>query len=99
LEKNLRAVPNNSPNEIVRFPFGYSLVVPNTVTVDRNERTSMDMAARVGEGCYHTTKELAQFTGLSERAVCTHIENAAKLGWLKKSQHGFRGQKWKLASS
>jgi hypothetical protein len=49
----------------------------------------------VGEGCYRTTKELAQFTGLSERAVCTHIENAAKLGWLKKSQHGFRGQKWK----
>jgi hypothetical protein len=49
----------------------------------------------VGEGCYRTTKELAHFTGLSERAVCTHIENAAKLGWLKKSQHGFRGQKWK----
>jgi hypothetical protein len=49
----------------------------------------------VGEGCYRTTKELAQFTGLSERAVCTHIENAVKLGWLKKSQHGFRGQKWK----
>ena len=46
LEKNLRAVPNNSPNEIVRFPFGYSLVMPNTVTEDRNERTSMDMAAR-----------------------------------------------------
>ena len=44
---------------------------------------------------YRTTKELAQFTGLSERAVCTHIENAAKLGWLKKSQHDFRGQKWK----
>jgi len=49
----------------------------------------------VGEGCYRTTKELAQFTGLSERAVCTHVENAVKLGWLKKSQHGFRGQKWK----
>ena len=49
----------------------------------------------VGEGCYRTTKELARFTGLSERAVCTHIENAVKLGWLKKTQHGFRGQKWK----
>jgi hypothetical protein len=33
-------------NALVRFPFGYSLVVPNTVTEDRNERTSMDMAAR-----------------------------------------------------
>jgi hypothetical protein len=40
-------------------------------------------------------RQSAQFSGLSERAVCTHIENAVKLGWLRKSQHGFRGQKWK----
>jgi hypothetical protein len=49
----------------------------------------------VGGGCYPTTKDLAAATGLSERAVCTHIAAAAEAGWLKVSEHGFRGQKWK----
>lgn len=49
----------------------------------------------VGGGCYPTTKDLAAATGLSERAICTHIKAAAKAGWLVVSEHGFRGQKWK----
>jgi len=49
----------------------------------------------VGEGCYPTTKDLQCETGLSERAVCEHINLAVAAGWLKKFQHGFRGQKWK----
>lgn len=49
----------------------------------------------VGGGCYPTTKQLAEATGLSERAVCTHIANAVAAGWLKVSEHGFRGRKWK----
>lgn len=49
----------------------------------------------VGGGCYPTTKDLSAATGLSERAICTHIASAAKAGWLGVSEHGFRGQKWK----
>jgi hypothetical protein len=49
----------------------------------------------VGGGCYPTTLDLAAATGLSERAVCTHIAVAKEAGWLMVSEHGFRGQKWK----
>lgn len=49
----------------------------------------------VGGGCYPTTRELASATGLSERAVCEHIGKAVTAGWLKVSEHGFRGQRWK----
>ncbi|PWJ75268.1 helix-turn-helix protein [Pseudaminobacter salicylatoxidans] len=48
-----------------------------------------------GDGCYPTTKQLADATGLSERSVCTHIEAARDAGWLSVSVHGFKGQKWK----
>ncbi|MGB3897022.1 MAG: helix-turn-helix domain-containing protein [Mesorhizobium sp.] len=48
-----------------------------------------------GDGCYPTTKQLAEATGLSERAVCTHIDVAKQAGWLTVSVHGFKGQKWK----
>lgn len=49
----------------------------------------------VGEGCFPTTKCLAEETGLSERAVCEHIQAAIDGGWLMRFQHGFRGQKWR----
>lgn len=48
-----------------------------------------------GDGCYPTTKQLAEATGLSERAVCEHIARASSSGWLSISVHGFKGQKWK----
>ena len=48
-----------------------------------------------GDGCYPTTKQLSEATGLSERAVCTHIDIARQAGWLAVSVHGFKGQKWK----
>ncbi|UVC14725.1 helix-turn-helix domain-containing protein [Mesorhizobium onobrychidis] len=49
----------------------------------------------VGEGCYPTQDDLAKATGLTERAVRTHTEIAVEKGWLKRQEHGFRGQKWK----
>lgn len=49
----------------------------------------------MGGGCYPTTRTLAEETGLSERAVCTHLEIASDAGWIKVSQHGFKGQKWR----
>jgi hypothetical protein len=49
----------------------------------------------VGGGCYPTTKQLEEATGLSERAVCKHIGIAKAAGWLIVAEHGFRGQKWK----
>lgn len=49
----------------------------------------------LGGGCYPTTKQLAAATGLSERAVCTHLDIAEATGWIAISQHGLRGQKWK----
>lgn len=49
----------------------------------------------VGGGCYPTTKQIAEATGLSERSVCTHIDAAEREGWIRVSQHGFRGQGWR----
>ena len=46
----------------------------------------------VGGSCYPTTKELATATGLSERAVCEHLEKAEGWGWLKRRRHGFKGR-------
>lgn len=48
-----------------------------------------------GQGCFPTIKDLMEESRLSNRTVCTHIDIAVKAGWLKKSKHGFRGQKWK----
>lgn len=47
-----------------------------------------------GEACYPSTSLLARETGLSERAVVTHLIRARELGWLIVSKHGFAGQKW-----
>ena len=49
----------------------------------------------VGESCYPTIDTLARETGLSKRAVITHIQSANKLGWIKVGEHGFRGQRWR----
>ncbi|TGQ01419.1 MULTISPECIES: helix-turn-helix domain-containing protein [unclassified Mesorhizobium] len=49
----------------------------------------------LGGGCYPTTKQLEQATGLSERSVCTHIARAESAGWLTVTKHGLAGRKWK----
>ena len=49
----------------------------------------------VGGGCYPTQEQLAEATGLSDRAVRKHIDEAVEAGWLVKKEHGFRGQKWR----
>ncbi|MBY5594133.1 helix-turn-helix domain-containing protein [Rhizobium leguminosarum] len=48
----------------------------------------------MGEGCYPSTKTLGERCSLSERSVCSHIEDAEKAGWLAVQRHGFSGQKW-----
>jgi hypothetical protein len=47
-----------------------------------------------GEPAYPSTALLAAETGLSERAVVTHLQSAAALGWLIVQKHGYGGQKW-----
>jgi hypothetical protein len=37
---------------------------------------------------------LAEETGLSERSVCTHLDKAAKAGWLEKGRKGLKGRSW-----
>lgn len=48
----------------------------------------------VGQSAYPSTKLLAEETGLSERAVITHLHEASEAGWLRICKHGFGGQKW-----
>lgn len=47
-----------------------------------------------GDGCYPSIKKQAKDTGLSERAVCEHLKKAVEAGFLRKSVHGYGGQKW-----
>ncbi|KZL17829.1 helix-turn-helix domain-containing protein [Pseudovibrio sp. WM33] len=49
----------------------------------------------MGESCYPSIEDLMEYSGLSKRAVLNHIETARAAGWIKVSQHGFRGQRWK----
>lgn len=49
----------------------------------------------VGGGCYPTQEQIAEASGLSDRAVRQHIDTAIEAGWLRKREHGFRGQKWR----
>lgn len=50
---------------------------------------------QLGEGSYPSMRTLAVKTGLSARAVCTHVEKAAKAGWIRIAAHGFAGTKWR----
>ncbi|MCA8331870.1 helix-turn-helix domain-containing protein [Burkholderia cepacia] len=47
-----------------------------------------------GEPAYPSTALLAAETGLSERAVVTHLRDAAAVGWLTVEKHGYGGQRW-----
>lgn len=47
-----------------------------------------------GESCFPSIKLLCEETGLSNRAVITHLQNATELGWITVGKHGFGGQRW-----
>ena len=49
----------------------------------------------LGDGCYPTQEQLAEATGLSDRAVRSHLEVAEQKGWIKRQEHGFKGQRWR----
>lgn len=48
-----------------------------------------------GASCFPSVEDLVGATGLSKRAVLTHLAAACDAGWLVRRQHGFRGQKWR----
>lgn len=45
--------------------------------------------------CFPSTTSISEAAGLSERSVCTHLENSANAGWIEKTIAGFNGQGWK----
>jgi hypothetical protein len=47
-----------------------------------------------GESCFPSIKLLCEETGLSNRAVITHLHNATELGWITVGLHGYAGQRW-----
>jgi len=49
----------------------------------------------LGEGCYPTVEMLVEETGLSKRAVLTHLQAAIDAGWLVRMELGLRGRKWR----
>jgi hypothetical protein len=48
-----------------------------------------------GESCFPSTRRQAADTGLSERAVITHLDRAVQAGFLQKQPRGLRGSRWK----
>ncbi len=48
----------------------------------------------MGESCFPSIKLLCEETGLSNRAVITHLQNATEIGWITVGKHGFGGQRW-----
>ena len=47
-----------------------------------------------GESCYPSINLLCSETGLSNRAVITHLHNAAEWGWINVRKQGLAGQQW-----
>lgn len=47
-----------------------------------------------GESCFPSIDLLCEETSLSNRAVILHLKLAEEAGFIEKSKHGFRGQKW-----
>ena len=47
-----------------------------------------------GESCFPSINLLCAETGLSNRAVVTHLHNSAELGWIKVRKQGLAGQQW-----
>ncbi len=47
-----------------------------------------------GDACHPTVQQLTEETGLSKRAVLTHLKAAEAAGWISVGMHGFGGQKW-----
>lgn len=48
-----------------------------------------------GESCYPSIDEQARSTGLSRRSVIGHLSYAITAGFLYKTTHQFKGQKWR----
>lgn len=48
-----------------------------------------------GDSCFPSTRKLSRETGLSERAVITHLKKAKAAGWLKVGLHGFGDRRWR----
>lgn len=48
----------------------------------------------MGESCYPSIETLCEETGLSNRAVITHLKLAVEAGFISCDKHGFSGQKW-----
>lgn len=48
----------------------------------------------MGESCYPSIETLCEETGLSNRAVITHLKLAVDAGFISCDKHGFSGQKW-----
>ena len=47
-----------------------------------------------GESAYPSIDLLAMETALSRRAVITHLQSAASMGWIRTSKHGYGDQRW-----
>lgn len=68
-----------------------SKLAPTTRLVLFNLANYMDS---VGGGCFPSTIRQSEDTGLSERAICTHLKKAVDAGYLDRRLHGCKGQKW-----
>ncbi|WP_175947643.1 helix-turn-helix domain-containing protein [Burkholderia pyrrocinia] len=56
---------------------------------------SMHLNDKDGIPAFPSTKTIADRSGLSERAVCTHIEKAVEKGWLIRGTLGCTNRAWK----
>jgi hypothetical protein len=48
-----------------------------------------------GRSCFPSIEDLIETTGLGRTAVIKHLAEAVAAGWLKKTEHGFRGRSWR----
>ncbi len=49
-----------------------------------------------GRGCFPSQEQLAAEAGLDRKTIRRHLERAEEAGWIRRTELGLKGQKWRL---
>jgi len=63
--------------------------------VMRHVLLTLSLHMNAKRNCFPSIKYLAERTGLTEKTVGKHLNNAVKLGWLIRRIRGVNGQGWR----
>lgn len=89
-------MPSGNDNMAPLFTWRTAIIHSDLASTTRHVLLTLSVhMSEAGESCFPSTARLARETGLSERAICTHLAKASEAGWILKRKIGLAGKKWK----